>query len=197
MNDVDRIVNESIVDGSTYYTLGYRPTSNSTEAGKFRKIKVVCLRPGLTATTHDGYYTSASTATLATDTIGYDLNNAATASIPFNGIAFTVDSAEPGSFTLHVRSSDLDWHHAPGGAGAQSATVQVLVVALNAKQRILTHTLHNETATAPLDTDTHAATQRVRFSTKLETNPKATTLRFVVRDQLTGHMGTFDLPIHP
>ena len=204
LNDIDRQVNESIVDGSTYYTLGYHPTSNSTEPGKFRKIKVVCLRPGLVATTHDGYYTTTSDATLASDTIGYDLNNAATASVPFNAISFTVersDQPQPGSFVLHVRSADLAWHRIPGEDAtqntAQNATVQVLVVALNAKQKILTHTLHNETATAPSGTDTHAPTQRVRFTTSLPADPKANTLRFVLRDQLTGHMGTLDLPAHP
>ena len=198
LNDVDREVNDSIVSGSSYYTLGYHPTGNSTEPGKFRKIKIVCLRPGLTATTHDGYYTTAPAATLAADTIGYDLNNAATASIPFNAIAFTVDSTTPGDYTLHVRSADLDWHPRDD---APTATVQVLVVALGAKGKILAHTLHNETASAAPGTDTRAAGQRVRFSTTLPPDPKtdlkAVTLRFIVRDSFTGHMGTLDLPAHP
>ena len=194
LNDVDREVNESIVAGSTYYTLGYHPSGNSAEPGRFRKITVVCLRPGLIATTHDGYYTTASNATLASDTIGYDLNNAATAAIAFNGIAFTADSPAAGTFTLHVRSADLDWHRPVNGGEGQAATVEVLVAALDSKGKIVAHTLHSETATAPAGTDTHAPTQLVRFTTTLAAEPNATTLRFVVRDQLTGHMGTFDLP---
>ncbi len=210
LNDIDREVNESIVTGSAYYTLGYRPRGDSSQPGQFRKIKVVCLRPGLTATTHDGYYTSASATTLATDTIGYDLNNAATASVPFNAIAFTVDKgdsantadttnpAATGAYTLHVRSADLDWHTRDE---ASTATVQVLVVALGAKGKILAHSLHNETATATAGTDTHASGQRVRFTAGLaptaKTEAKVVTLRFVVRDSFTGHMGTVDLPARP
>ncbi len=197
LNDVDRQVNESMVEGSTYYTLGYRPTGKSDQPGRFRKIKVVCLRPGLTATTHDGYYTSASDVTLASDTVGYDLNNAATASISFNSIAFTAEASAPGAYTLHIRSADLDWHLAAGGAEGQAATVQVLLVALDARGKILAHTLHSETATALPGTDTHVAAQRVRFAATLGPNAKATILRFVLRDQRTGHMGTVDLPAQP
>ena len=212
LNDVDREVAQSITIGSTYYTLGYRPTSASTEPGKFRKIKVVCLVPGLTATTHDGYYTTGSTTTLAPDTIGYDLNNAATAAVPLHAIAFTADPGpasasiasgsaastptpgSPGSqqsFILHVHSADLTWR--PGENNLQTATVQVLAVALSSKNKILAHTLHNETATAPSATDTHAPTQRVRFAIALPATPKAAHIRLIVRDQLTGHMGTLDL----
>ncbi len=202
-NGIANLVDQAVTTGSLYYTIGYRPTNASLEPGKFRKIRIVCLRPGLTATTHDGYYTSDSPTSLTADTIGYDLNNAVTAAIPFLAIAFTADPtparpAAPGDFTLHARASDLTWRHTPGDPD-QKSTVEVLIAALTDKNKILAHTLNTETATTPVTTDTRSPDQRVRFATTLPNPlpPKTTHLRLVIRDQSTGRMGTLDLPLHP
>ena len=191
LNDVDRLVGEAIASGGNYYTIGYRPSNGSDVAGQFRHIKVVCLRPGLVATTHDGYYTSSPKATLATDTIGYDLNNAATATIPFHAVQFTADSGEAGSFTLHVQARDLTWVTA---GDQQQAQVQVLAVALSPKGKILTHKLLSETASAAQDVDTRAVGQLARFTVTLPAPAGAGTLRLVVRDTASGRMGTLDKP---
>lgn len=191
MNDVDREIGDSIASGGNYYTIGYRPSNGSDVPGQFRHIKIVCLRPGLTATTHDGYYTSSPKATLASDTIGYDLNNAATASIPFNAVGFTADRSPDGSFVLHVQSRDLTWVDA---GEQQQAQVQVLAVALSGKGKILGHALLSETASAAQTVDTRAPAQKARFTVSLSPQSGAETLRLVVRDTASGRMGTLDLP---
>ena len=191
LNDVDRQIGESIASGGNYYTLGYRPSNGSDVPGQFRHIRIVCLRPGLVATTHDGYYTSSPKATLASDTVGYDLNNAATASIPFHAVGFTADRGADGAFVLHVQSRDLTWVDA---GDKQQAQVQVLAVALSPKGKVLGHTLLSETAAAPATVDTRAPAQTARFTVSLTPPDGAETLRLVVRDTATGSMGTLDLP---
>ncbi len=55
-NDVDAEIGTSIRDGSSFYTLTYRPSNTSLDPQKFRRIRVTLDRPGLTATTREGYY---------------------------------------------------------------------------------------------------------------------------------------------
>ncbi len=192
-NDVDRYINDGVLAGTQSYTLGYRPTNNGDLPGAFRHIRVVCLRPGLTVRTHDGYYTTGSNVAKTRDTIGYDLNNAATADLPLHGLDFTVErDTKPGEFILHVHADALTWTSAP--ASTSTANVEVLVVALSAKNKILAHTLHSETATANANVDLHSTAQLARFAIDLGPQPKAARLRFVVRDASSGRMGTFDLP---
>jgi hypothetical protein len=54
-NDLDTAVRESIVDGATYYTLGYYPT-NKTLDGHYRKIRVRVTRSGVSLRYRLGYY---------------------------------------------------------------------------------------------------------------------------------------------
>ncbi len=192
LNDVDRQLRESIASGGNYYTLGYRPSNGSEVPGQFRHISIVCLRPGLVATTHDGYYTSSPKATLATDTIGYDLNNAATASIPFHGVSFTADRGPAGAFVLHVQARDLTWVNADDKDAKQEAQVEVLAVALSAKGKVLEHQLLAERAVAAQAVDTRAPAQSARFTVSLTPPAGAQTLRLVVRDTASGRMGTLD-----
>ena len=192
-NDVDMQIGQSIATGSTYYTLGYRPSADFNATAGFRHIRVVCLRPGLTASTHDGYYAAGAATTQTRDTVAYDLNNAATASIPLHAVAFTVTpAAGPAAWTLHVQSADLSW---TAGAAGQSASAQVLCVALGANGKILGHTLHTETGQAGASVDTRSPEQMVAFSTSLAVPAKAVRLRFIVRDQGSGRMGSVDLPV--
>jgi hypothetical protein len=54
-NDLDNAVREGIVDGATYYTLGYYPTNKMLD-GHYRKIKVRVTRPGVSLRYRLGYY---------------------------------------------------------------------------------------------------------------------------------------------
>jgi VWFA-related protein len=55
-NDVDAEIGTAIRDGSSFYSLTYRPSDDSHNPQKFRRIKVTVDRPGLTVTTREGYY---------------------------------------------------------------------------------------------------------------------------------------------
>ena len=47
MNDVARQIDSAVELGTNFYTLSYTPNTPSEAAAQYRKIKVVCLRPGL------------------------------------------------------------------------------------------------------------------------------------------------------
>jgi VWFA-related protein len=127
-------------------------------------------------------------------------------------------STPPTAYIVHVAAPGLEWHDAdttpsqtptdadahhrslaPHPAAAQpgehTAQVQVLVVSLSSKNKVLAHTLHTMTATAKSTADLHSPALLADFATTAESPRGTTHLRFVVRDTTTGQMGTADLPI--
>jgi VWFA-related protein len=125
----------------------------------------------------------------------------------------------PSAYIVHVAAPGLEWHDSDTAApsqteaigtaahhrslaphpaapqpGEHTAQVQVLVVSLSSKNKILAHTLHTMTATAKATTDLRSPNLLADFATTAETPRGTTRLRFVVRDTTTGQIGTADLP---
>ena len=198
MNNVASQIADSIDLGANYYTIGYAPSSSSQAESKYRKIRVECLVPGLKATTREGYYVQNSEQEKSADTLTYDLATAAESSIPLNGLHVTVEpdhsvASEEESYIVHVGASELMWK--TGDDGTSSASVAVMAVSLSSKGKMLGHVLHGMTAKARAGLDLRDSTKSANFSITVKLVPKATTLRFVVRDSATGRMGSVDLPL--
>src|ERR1035437_6852761 len=164
-NDIGKQIASSADLGAHYYTIAYTPSSSSEAEAQYRKIRVVCLRPGLTATTRTGYYSGETQAEKASATAAYDLTTAAETALPLNGIRVTVEldsspSAPPNTYIVHAGAANLTWK-------------------ANARPGV---NLTDPAKMADFDFTALPA-------------PKATTLRFIVRDNATGRMGSADLPL--
>ena len=204
MNDIAEQIADSVDLGANYYTIGYAPTSSSQAEGKYRRIRIVCLVPGLKATTRDGYYTQSTEQEKSVDTTAYDLATAAESTIPLNGLHVTVGpnhsvSSEPvssgeESYIIHVGASALTWK--PDSDGGSAASVAVMAVSLSSKGKMLGHVLHGMTAHARAGTNLNDSTRNADFDFPVKPVAKATTLRFIVRDSATGRMGSVDLPLN-
>ena len=198
MNNVAQQIAASVELGTEFYTIGYSPSSSSEAKGKYRKIRVVCLRPGLTATTRLGYYTERTQQEKSADTTAYDLSTAAESPIPLNGLHVTVEqnhsvaSAEE-TYIVHVGAADLTWKAEDDGSS--SAHVEVMAASLSPKGKLLGHTLHGMVAKARADVNLRDSSRNADFDFTVKPVAKATTLRFVVRDAGTGRMGSVDLPL--
>ena len=68
MNGIAQQIASAVDLGADFYTISYTPTSTSDTAAKFRRIQVVCLRPGLTISARNGYYTGATARSSASPT---------------------------------------------------------------------------------------------------------------------------------
>lgn len=57
-NDIDRMIDASVRDGESFYSLAYRPTGvpPSPKPGDYRSVRVVMRNPSLHAVTRAGYY---------------------------------------------------------------------------------------------------------------------------------------------
>jgi VWFA-related protein len=197
-NDVAQQIAQAVDLGANFYTISYTPSSSIATAAKFRQIQVVCDRPGLTATTREGYYAGKPEPrdTLADAT--YDLTTAAESPVPLNGLHVvaapdSAGGAPAGSYLVRVEVPNLTWKSNPDGSA--SAQVYVLAVALDAHNKMLTHTLRGMVANARPGANTADPTKTTSFAITPEPARKATKLRFVVRDSASGRMGSYDLPL--
>lgn len=197
-NDVGPQIALAIDDGASFYTIGYSPTSTSTSAAQFRKIRVDCLRPGLTMVTRAGYFAEPVQQQKTAETASYDLSTAAESKLQLNGLHVTASpensvALPTSSFVIHVSAPGLGWTQQEDGSSV--ASVYVLGVSLNAKGKIVDHIDHPMTATAKSGTDLRDESRTADFLITLPISAKAASLRFVVRDSATGRMGSVDLPV--
>jgi VWFA-related protein len=192
-NDVAAQIAQSVDLGANFYTLAYAPSSTSSASAAYRKIQVLCLRPGLTATTRQGYYSGTAARSSTESAAAYDLTTASEGTMPLNGLHVTAQPAANGEYHVRVDTANLTW--APADDGTSRASVYVLAVSLDAKQHMLTHLLRGMSATAKAGTNLQEPGRTADFALPVQPAPHAETLRFIVRDSATGRVGSFDLPL--
>src|SRR5579875_1356659 len=115
-NDVDAEIGTSIRDGSSFYTLTYRPTNSQRDVQHFRKITVdVVGRPDLKVLTRQGYFDSRAPARLAADNqpnrrLAQELAGAETSTMVYDAVPVTLSAGDaPGKFVLHMDARNLYW----------------------------------------------------------------------------------------
>jgi VWFA-related protein len=199
-NDVSAQLAQAIDLGTHFYTISYTPDSTSETAATYRKIKVLCTNPALTATTRTGYYTNSEKLERSTDTAAYDLATAAESSLPLNGLRISVvpddaPGAGPNTFLVRVRAADLSWQ--TRSDGTSTASVYILAGALNSHKELGGRAVEAMTATARPGTDLRDPSHFADFKVTAPDHPKAPSLRFVVRDSVSGRIGAADLPLTP
>lgn len=200
-NDVDAQINTAIQDGSSFYTLTYRPTNSSPDPGKFRKIAVTLDRPGLKVLTRQGYYLRYGpdrvdpvkpSRRLVADLIAADSSN-----MVYDGVPFSVTRAEadPQEFDIHIESRGLFW--TPATDTEKRHVDFVLMVSTFNKKGIELHrdartykvpATGDVPAVGPLDRDL-----TIKYHTL--TDPKAARLRFTIRMTASGRIGTQDATV--
>ena len=197
-NDIGEQIASSADLSAHYYTIAYTPGSSSEAAVRYRKIRVICLRPDLTATTRTGYYSGETQTEKASATAAYDLTTAAETALPLNGIRVSVEpdaspNAPPNTYIVHAGTANLTWKTKDDGSA--TASVYIMAVSLSAKNTMLGHTLHGMKATAKPGANLNDPAKMADFDFTALPLPKSATLRFIVHDNATGRMGSVDLPL--
>jgi VWFA-related protein len=212
-NDVNNEIATSIDNGASYYTLSYSPANHNEDASKYRNIKIKLSDPNLIATTREGYYPEADNANnMAADTtldakqrtgmLQLELSEAALSTLAYNGLAITVQkSANKKTWRLTIASKGLTW--SPQADGSQSTEITALAVAFDdsrnnskgkyrtiGKSKMLGHIAHELTGERKAN---DPASDAATFELPVVIPSGTSRLRFVVRDAVSGKIGTFDL----
>ncbi|NYF78701.1 VWA domain-containing protein [Granulicella arctica] len=215
-NDVDAEIGTSARDGSSTYTLTYRPTNTSMDPEKFRKIQVTVNRPGLTATTRKGYYLQyhaprpdpmANPQTAQADPqaaqvnrqnppkrVLFDLGAAESSTMVYDGVPVTLKPVDgkPDSFTVHVEGRGLAWSYATATEPRQTEVI-VMASTFDKKNKELKRIARNIRVKAPADVaPTGPLDRSLDLVFDLDHDAKAVRARFVVRVSATGRIGTAD-----
>ena len=200
-NDVDMEIGTAIQDGSSFYTLTYRPTNTSYDPRKFRHIKVTLNRPDLSVITRAGYYLEHGPGRV-------DMANPSRRLITRPG--FGRHQHHGLRRSTHQRRSLADRsgtvHHSCGWPqpGLDAATdteprhseVILMVTTYDKKDKELSRVAQVVRSTAPR---TVPPTGRVLLDMnlhhKVDYNPKAVRARFTVRVDASGRIGTADVQL--
>jgi VWFA-related protein len=199
-NDVDREIATSLTDGNTYYTLAYSP-ANKDFHGEFRKLKITIIdRPDLKVQTRDGYYAMPDIQTADPKRKFQELAGSLLTPIPFNGIRIPISytrlvkSPAPHiSVRFVIPGTSLSW--APDAKGRLSAQITIASADRGKHGAWKPSMLHVYTVSLPDGTTPSAATQTsVHFQMPYRDSNH---LRFVVRDDATGRIGSSEIALHP
>ena len=196
-NDVDHMIDESVRDGESFYTLAYRPAVKSDDPKAFRKIRVVMKDASLRASTREGYFVTDAPVAPLKDANGnfsrrllFDISLASGSLLVYDGVPLTVtrEAATPDDFKLILRAGDLPLEV----DGSQKPSTQLLVVTesfdrkgkmLDQVAKTLMVRMNGPTPTS--GRDVRAVVIPVNISTKA---PVAR-VRFVVRANANGKVG--------
>ncbi len=198
-NDLGNEVAEGIAAGSTYYTMAYRLSEGGDDAldapAKYRHIQILMRDPNLRATTREGYFPlTAATANIATveppkqaaAQLQLDISSAVNSALPYNGLEVKATRVG-GDYVVQVQSAGLEWH---GVGGAKESTEATVIAAwYDAKDKLLGHAGKELTATRVAGSAGSAA---FALAVSLPAEGVAR-VRLVVRDAVSGKMGTVDL----
>jgi hypothetical protein len=193
-NDFNQIYKGVQQDTSTYYLLGYRST-NPAKDGRYRRIVVKVNVPAVKIDYRRGYYAAADYQHSTKEDKELQLQEELASELPATDLPLYLGDAYfrlepnkyfipislvvPGSQIPFVRSSDRD-----------KATLDVIGIVLDKEQHPLQRI--RDTVKLAVNTSSEVQKKNVQYDTGLSLPPGKYHLKFVVRENQTGRMGSFE-----
>jgi VWFA-related protein len=196
-NDFSKIFKGVQQDTSTYYLIGYHST-NPARDGRYRRIVVKSNIPGVKVDYRRGYYAPADYKHSTDDDKERQLEEELASELPatdlplYLGVAYfrlegnkffvPISLVVPGSQIPFVRSSDRD-----------KATLDVIGLVLDGEHHPLNRI--RDTVKLAVNTSTEVQKKNVQYDTGMSLLTGKYHLKFVVRENQTGRMGSFETDI--
>ena len=184
-------------DTSQYYALGFI-SSNPARDGKYRKLTIKVNRPGVKLEYRPGYYAPADFKHSGHEDRERELEEELTSDLPATDIAvyldamyFRLDASRfyvpvslivPGSQIPFVKGGDKD-----------KATLDIIGEVIDEVKRPIGNA--RETVKLNLDPTQQARQRNIEYTTSFNLPPGKYHLKFVVRENQTGRMGSFEADI--
>ena len=193
-NDFTQVFKGVQQDTSTYYLLGYR-SDNAARDGRYRRIAVKVNVPGVKVDYRRGYYAPADYRHSTKEDKELQLQEELASQLPTTDLPLYLSTAYfrmeankffipislvvPGSEIPFTRSGDRD-----------KATLDVIGVALDNDEHPVSRI--RDTVKLALETTSQVQKKNVQYDTGLSLPPGKYHLKFVVRENQTGRMGSFE-----
>ncbi|SPF40606.1 VWFA-related domain-containing protein [Candidatus Sulfotelmatobacter kueseliae] len=197
-NDFSQVFKGVQQDTSTYYLLGYHST-NPARDGRYRRIVVKVNIPGVKVDYRRGYYAPADYQHSTKEDKELQLQEELASELPatdlplYLGLAYfrmetnkffiPVSLVVPGSEIPFTRSSDRD-----------KATLDVIGAVFDSEQHPISRI--RDTVKLAVDTSSEVRKKNVQYDTGLSLPPGKYHLKFVVRENQTGRMGSFETDLN-
>ena len=180
-------------DNSAYYAIGFHST-NPARDGKYRKLTVKIDRPGIKLEYRPGYYAPADFRHSGKEDREQELEDQLASDLPATDMAVYMDAmyfrldgnrfympvslVVPGSQIPFVKGGDKD-----------KATLDVIGAVIDEAQRPVGRV--RDTVKLNLDPSLQARQKNIQYTTSFNLPPGKYQLKFVVRENQTGRMGSF------
>ena len=184
-------------DSSAYYVIGFH-SSNQARDGRYRKLTVKVNRPGVKLEYRPGYYAPADFKHSGKEDRERELEDELASELPATDVALYLDAyyfrmdenrfyvpvslIVPGSQIPFVKGGDRD-----------KATLDVIGEVIDDAKRPIGHV--RETVKLAVDQQQQARQKNIQYSTSFNLPPGKYHLKFVVRENQNGHMGSFEADV--
>jgi VWFA-related protein len=184
-------------DTSAYYAVGFR-SSNPARDGRYRKLTIKIDRPGIKLEYRPGYYAPADFKHSGKEDRERDLDDQLASDLPATDMALYMDA-------LYFRLDDNRYYVpvslvVPGsqipfvsGGDKDKAALDIVGAVIDEVKRPIGHA--RETVKLNLDSALGARQKNIQYTTSFNLPPGKYQLKFVVRENQTGRMGSFEAEI--
>jgi VWFA-related protein len=194
-NDVSAGFQRAVNDGSHYYLLSYYLDTTNTKAG-WRQLKVKLHRPGTEVRARGGFFVTGAT-TNPEQTRKIDIASALDSPFDSTGIPLSVrfkDVTQDGqrkkvSYVLHVAPEGITI-----GGNHGTVNLDVVGIAVNEK-RTADNFVQTVEGDFKADMLAKLRTEGLAYNNVWELAPGQYTVRFVVRDNFSGKVGSLTAPL--
>lgn len=184
-------------DSSAYYVLGFR-SSNPLRDGKYRKLQIRVNRPGLKLEYRAGYYAPADFKHAGKEDRERDLQEQLSSDLPATDVAMYLETyyflQKDGRFyvpvSLIVPGSQVPFVK---GGDKEKATLDVAGEVLDEAKRTIGNV--RETVKLALNEEQQVSRKNIQYSTSFSLPAGKYHLKFVVRENQSGHMGSFETDV--
>ena len=184
-------------DSSAYYVIGYHPT-NTAKDGRYRRLQVRVNRPGVKVEFRQGYYAPADFVHSGKENRERELQEELASDLPATDVAMYLDAyyfrLEENRFyvpvSLIVPGSQIPFVK---GGDRDKANLDVIGEVLDEGRHAIGHV--RETVKLAVDEQQQVRRKNIQYTTSFNLPAGKYHLKFVVRENQSGHMGSFETDI--
>jgi len=198
-NDLAPVFDRVLRDTQAYYILGYY-SSNTRQDGKFRKVRVEVQPPDLKLQHRPGYFASKSFTQLTQGERERQLEEAFNVDRPFTEIPFILQAdyfkGEAGNCIVPVSllfaGDGVDFEQKGNNREAQ---LEFLARVSGTEGKVAGVARDLVNVRLPAVSAEKVRSGQVYYTTGFQLRPGSYTLKFLVRDNRSGKLGTFEQPV--